>query len=274
MRSDRDGCVVAAPTAGHVAGAAPPLLTPGLAPPPSWPPPDVGQPGAPAGGRQPLEGAAEVSGQPGQLPRPPVGDAVPGELGQHQQEEAQLQDDQPEHVVAPGAAHLLVVQVEEGAVALLALHLLRVQDDGAELLQELLDLLDVVAVAGPGVASKEINLDKRSVIQRGQAGDHYLPPPCRPLPCSASAPGRTYQAAHHSHGQYINTDIDTDIDTHLFYLIISDVEEDRTVSLKPGVLKTSQRCEGIIGKTNPLNMFVVGVHMRQTFQRIYLNESH
>ena len=215
-----------------------------------------------------------MPGQPGQLPSPPVGDAVPGELGQHQQEEAELQDDQPEHVVAPGAAHLLVVQVEEGAVALLALHLLRVQDDGAELLQELLDLLDVVTVTGPGVASKEINLNKRSVIQRGQTGDNYLPPPCRPLPCSASAPGRTYQAAHHSHGQYIDTDIDTDIDTHLFYLIISDVEEDRTVSLKPGVLKTSQRCEGIIGKTNPLNMFVVGVHVRQTFQRIYLNESH
>ena len=199
VRSDRDGCVVAAPTAGHVARAAPPLLAPGPVPPPGRPPPDVGQPGAPAGGRQALEGAAEVPGQPGQLPSPPVGDAVPGELGQHQQEEAELQDDEPEHVVAPGAAHLLVVQVEEGAVALLALHLLRVQDDGAELLQELLDLLDVVTVTGPGVASKEINLNKRSVTQRGQTGDNYLPPPCLPLLYSASAPGRMYQAAHQSH---------------------------------------------------------------------------
>ena len=67
---------------------------------------------------------------------------------------------------------------------------------------------------------------------------------------------------------------DTDTETHLFYLIISDVEEHRTVSLKPGVLETSQRGEGIIGKTNSLNMFVVGVHMRQTFQGIYLNEFH
>ena len=157
MRSDRGGGVVAAPTAGHVARAAPPLLAPGLAPPPGRPPPDVCQPGAPAGGRQPLEGAAEVSGQPGQLPRPPVGDAVPGELDQDQEKEADLQDDEPQHAVSSGAAHLLVVQVEEGAVALVTPHLLGVQDDGAELLEELLDLLDVVTVTGPGVPSKEIN---------------------------------------------------------------------------------------------------------------------
>ena len=160
MRGAGAGRVVAAATAGHVAGAASPLLTPGLPSPPHSPPHHVCQLGAPVGGGDSLQGTAEVSCQPWQLPRPPVGDAVPGELDQDQEEEAELQDDQPEHVVPPGAAHLLVVQVEEGAVALVTPHLLGVQDDGAELLQELLDLLDVVTVTGPGVASKEINLNK------------------------------------------------------------------------------------------------------------------
>ena len=156
MRGAGGRRVVAAATAGHVAGAAPPLLAPGLSCPPDSPPP-AGQPGTPVGGRETLQGTAEVSRQPRQLPRPPVGDAVPGELGQHHQEEADLQDDQPQHAVSSSAAHLLVVQVEEGAVALVTPHLLGVQDDGAELLEELLDLLDVVTVTGPGVPSKEIN---------------------------------------------------------------------------------------------------------------------
>ena len=113
--------------------------------------------------------------QPGQLARPPVGDAVPGELGQHQEQEAELQDDEPEHVVAPGAAHLLVVQVEEGAVALVTLHLLRVQDDGAELLQELLYLLNVVTVTGPWVASKEINLNNTFVRESRETTMIFTP---------------------------------------------------------------------------------------------------
>ena len=97
-------------------------------------PPEAGEARAPVGGGgDALKGAAEVPRQPGQLPRPPVGDAVPGELDQHHHQQAELYDDEPEHAGPASAAHLLVVQVEEGAVALHTLHLLCVQDDAAEL---------------------------------------------------------------------------------------------------------------------------------------------
>ena len=66
MRSDRDGCVVAAPTAGHVAGAASPLLGSRLSSPPDSQPP-VGQLGTPVGGWDPLQGTAEVSRKPREL---------------------------------------------------------------------------------------------------------------------------------------------------------------------------------------------------------------
>ena len=67
MRSDGRRGVVAASTARHVAGAASPLLGPGGLPPPPHSPPPVCQLGAPVGGRDPLQGTAEVSRQPGEL---------------------------------------------------------------------------------------------------------------------------------------------------------------------------------------------------------------
>ena len=68
MRSDGSRGVVAAPTAGHVAGAASPLLGSRLSSPPDSPPP-VGQLGTPVGGWDPLQGTAEVSRQPRELLR-------------------------------------------------------------------------------------------------------------------------------------------------------------------------------------------------------------
>ena len=53
-------------------------------------------------------------------------------------------------------AHLLVVKVEQSALTIRAGHVLSVHDQAGVLLQELLVSLDVLAVARPGVASKEV----------------------------------------------------------------------------------------------------------------------
>jgi len=53
-------------------------------------------------------------------------------------------------------AHLLVVQVEQGALTLRAVHVLSVHDQVVILLKELLDGLDGLTVARPGVASKKV----------------------------------------------------------------------------------------------------------------------
>ena len=89
-----------------------------------------------------------MPGDPGQVTSPPVSDAVPGELDHHQHQEADLETDHHDHRVrAVAGAHLLEVQVEDVAVALVAHHVASVPDEVAVLVEELLDGLDVVAAA-------------------------------------------------------------------------------------------------------------------------------
>ena len=98
-----------------------------------------------------------MSSYPGQVTSPPVPHTVPGQLDHHHQQQRHLQHYQPDHVVgAARPAHLLVVQEHDAAVTLGALHVVHVQDDVVVLAEELLDDLDVVTVAGPGVVSEVI----------------------------------------------------------------------------------------------------------------------
>ena len=98
-----------------------------------------------------------MSRYPREVASPPVADTVPGQLDQYQHQQCYLQHYHPDHAVRVAApAHLLVVQEDDGAVALCALHVLHIQDDVVVLAEELLDDLDVVAVAGPGIVSKVV----------------------------------------------------------------------------------------------------------------------
>ena len=86
----------------------------------------------------------------------PVPYAVPGQLDHDHHQAEGLGHHHPYHAVTVTGAHLLVVQVEQITVTVRAGHVLSVHDQAAVLLQELLDSLDVLAVAGPGVPSKEV----------------------------------------------------------------------------------------------------------------------
>ena len=100
-----------------------------------------------------------MPGHPGQVTCPPVSDAVPGELDHDEHQQGDLETDDPDHGVgAVTGAHLLEVQVEDLTVTLVTHHVPRVLDEVAVLVEELLDGLDVVAAAGPGVAGHVIHI--------------------------------------------------------------------------------------------------------------------
>ena len=100
-----------------------------------------------------------MPGHPGQVTSSPVSDAVPGELDHDEHQEGDLETDHPDHgVSAATGAHLLEVQVEDVTVTLVTHHVPGVLDEVAVLVEELLDGLDVVAAAGPGVAGHVIHV--------------------------------------------------------------------------------------------------------------------
>ena len=100
-----------------------------------------------------------MSRHPGQVTSPPVSDAVPGELDQDEHQEGHLETDQPDHRVrVVSGAHLLEVPVQDIAVTLVAPHVPGVLDEVAVLVEELLDGLDVVAAAGPGVSGHVVQV--------------------------------------------------------------------------------------------------------------------
>ena len=100
-----------------------------------------------------------MSGHPGQVTSSPISDAIPGEFDHDEHQQGDLETDHPDHgVSAVTGAHLLEVQVENVTVTLVTHHVPGVLDEVAVLVEELLDGLDVVAAAGPGVAGHVIHV--------------------------------------------------------------------------------------------------------------------
>ena len=75
----------------------------------------------------------------------------------------------PDHAVRPvPGAHLLEVEQQHRALALRALHRLRVRDQVAVLQQELLDGADVVAAAGPRVVRQVVQVLLAPVLDQSE----------------------------------------------------------------------------------------------------------